>query len=87
MNKNIEFNLVLDFSEEEVRVVIDDYIPYDKSKGILASVEYRVFLEDDDVSDELIGEDAIQVWHAAHDYMEKYNGITDDEEMEELDFE
>lgn len=71
MKEDVEFKTVLDFLEQEVSIKID-------KNSTSSLVKYRVILEGEDITDQLLGEDAIQAYNAANEYMEKHyeNTIT-----------
>lgn len=86
MNK-LEFNTVLEQSDKVVKVIVDEFVQYDPMvREDTGYVNYRVFIDDIDITENLSTEEDIQLKNEAYEYCVDQIGITDDEEIEELDF-
>lgn len=85
----MEFNTTLDDLEVEVKVIIEEFVPYDPHISHSGYTKYRVYLlgSDEEVTDDLDGQERIQIDSEAYEYCMDQIGITEDEEMEELNFE
>lgn len=85
----MEFNTTLDDLEKQVKVIIEEFEPYDPRNGKLGYVHYSVYLlgSNEEITDDLDGQERIQIEDEAYEYAMDQIGIVDDEEMEELNFE
>lgn len=83
----MEFNTTLDDSEKQVRVVIEEFKPYDPSNEDSGYTNYSVYLlgSNEEITDDLDGQERIQIEDEAYEYAVDHLGSTDDEE--ELNFE
>lgn len=83
----MEFNTTLDDLEVQVKVIIEEFEPYDPRNGNLGYVNYSVYLLDsnEEITDDLDGQERIQIEDEAYEYAVDHLGSTDDEE--ELNFE
>jgi len=87
MDKKLEFNTVLEQSDKAVKVIVDEFVQYDPmANEDTGYVNYRAFIDDIDITENLSTEGDIQLNNEAYEYCVDQIGITDDEEIEELDF-
>lgn len=88
MKTELQFETVLVDTDKKVKVVIDEFVQYDlMSDSDTGYTNYRVFSNDIDITNNLLIDEEIQLASETYEYCVDQIGITDDEEIEELNFE
>lgn len=88
MKTQLQFETVLVDTDKKVKVVIDEFVQYDPMIDTETGyTNYRVFINDEEITDDLTLDEEIQISSEAYEYCVDQIGVVDDEEMEEVDFE